>query len=280
MRILLAGVGFVGEKLAELLLDAGHEPIAVRRSDPGPRPYKLCLGDLANPETLAQIEGPLDALVYLASPDRGDDPSYQRAYIQGLSTTLSALTRRGDPLGRTLLTTSTAVYGEADGGWVDETTPTEPSSFRGRRLLEAENILLSGPFSAAALRLGGIYGPGRTGILRRVREQQTPLPTAARYSNRIHRDDAARAIVHLLLRNNIASHYNVVDSEPADLRDVIRFAADILECPLPAATNERGSPSRGHKRVSAKRLQDSGFHWNYPSYREGYRALLPEVVGS
>lgn len=274
MRILIAGCGYVGRHVAETLFAAGDDVIAVRRTPQTDSPFPQRAGDLLDPSTVSDLEGTIDGLVYAASPDRSEDGAYAQAYCDGLQTTLHALERRGDPVRRVILTTSTAVYGERDGAVVTETSPTNPSSFRGERLLEAEAIVAKGPFSGSAIRLGGIYGPGRTGYLRRVREGRAQMPAVARYGNRIHRDDAAGAIVHLLRLPTVAAVYNGVDEAAADLREVIRFAAELQSLPVPAPANPAPQQSDAGKRVSSERLRQSGYSFSFPTFREGYRALL------
>ena len=142
------------------------------------------------------------------------------------------------------------------------------------------------------LRLGGIYGPGRTRLIDQVRGGSAVIPAESRFTNRIHRDDAAAAIVHLcLMAAEPAPVYLGVDNEPAELGEVLRFLAGELGLPEPGraepasgvrggsgGTTGGGEPSRGgNKRVSNALLRGTGFEFEYPSFREGYRAILAGV---
>ena len=186
-----------------------------------------------------------------------------------------------------LFVSSTAVYGDAGGGWVDESTTPAPGGFSGRILREAEELLyrrLRGTgITPVVLRLGGIYGPGRTRLIDQVRGGTAVIPAGSRFTNRIHRDDAAAAIVHLCTMDAMPGPvYLGVDNEPAELGEVLRFLAAELGLPR-AAVGRRpergcGEPSRGgNKRCSNALLRGTGFEFAYPSFREGYRAILAGI---
>jgi nucleoside-diphosphate-sugar epimerase len=204
---------------------------------------------------------------------------------------------------------STAVYGDAGGGWIDERTTPEPGGFSGRTIREAEELLYSRlrgtGITPVVLRLGGIYGPGRTRLIDQVRGGTAVIPAASRFTNRIHRDDAAAAIVHLCTMAVVpAPVYLGVDNEPAELGEVLGFLAAELGLPRPASestvstagvsasggtsagggasggggTSAGSEPSRGgNKRVSNGLLRSTGFKFEYPSFREGYRAVLSGI---
>ena len=210
--------------------------------------------------------------------------------MDGLANVLDALENaRGhdggasrSPLRRVLFVSSTAVHGDADGGWVDESTTPAPGGFSGRLLREAEELLhrrlLGTGITPTVLRLGGIYGPGRTRLIDQVRGGTAVAPAEPRYTNRIHRDDAAAAIVHLCsMAADPGPVYLGVDNCPAELGEVQRFLAAELGLPLPASAvvGSDGGPSRGgNKRCSNALLRSTGFEFTYPTFREGYRAIL------
>ena len=179
---------------------------------------------------------------------------------------------------RVLFVSSTAVYGDAGGGWVDEGTTAVPGGFSGRVLLEAEELLHARfdgrGTEAVSLRLGGIYGPGRTRLIDQVRSGSAIIPEDIRYTNRIHRDDAAAAIVHLAtLPSEPAPVYIGVDDDAADLGAVLRFLAaemSLVEPPIGDAGPARG----GSKRCRNALLHSTGFDFIFPSFREGYRDIL------
>ena len=198
--------------------------------------------------------------------------------MDGLTHVLDALERDGVQPGRVLFVSSTAVYGDAGGGWVDERTPAAPGGFSGRVLLEAEQLIqarFSGTATTAtSLRLGGIYGPGRTRLIEQVRNGSAVIPEDVRYTNRIHRDDAGAAIVHLAtMAARPEATYVGVDNDPADLGTVLRFLAAEMGLAEPPA-GDAGPARGGNKRCRNSLLLSTGFTFTYPTFREGYRAVL------
>jgi nucleoside-diphosphate-sugar epimerase len=280
MRILVAGAGYVGAELASGLARAGHDVLTLRRSPaaealraaPGERLRWLAC-DLGDSRALAALalEG-VDALAYLVAADARDDASYRRAYVDGLASLLARLRADGS-LRRALFVSSTSVYAQDDGSWLDESSPAEPREFSGRRVLEGESVAHGAGCESVALRLGGIYGPGRTSLIERVRNGEARLPRAPHYTNRIHRDDAARACAHLLALPAPAACYVGVDCEPADQADVLRWLAEHLGAPAPRGDYDASAAPSG-KRCRSTRLRESGFAFEHPTFREGYAALI------
>lgn len=173
------------------------------------------------------------------------------------------------------MVSSTAVYGTGNGDWVDEQTPARPQSATAQVLLEAEDLLRTRSTNAVVLRLAGIYGPGRTRLIRQVGSGAARKTAAVSYTNRIHRDDAAAAIVHLMSMDSPAGLYLGVDDEPADRTAVLEFLSAELGVGLTwEADADAGARTRGNKRCSNALLRSTGFQFNYPTYREGYRAVL------
>jgi nucleoside-diphosphate-sugar epimerase len=284
-RCLIAGCGYVGAALAALLRDAGHDVHGLKRQPVGlPDGVAPLVADLADANSLAAafatLPGPPDVVVYAAAADRGDDDAYRRAYAGGLRNVVAALRT---PPACLLFTSSTAVYAQDDGAWVDEASATEPRDFRGARMLEAEAVVASCGWPAASLRLGGIYGPGRTRLIDSVRSGRAAIrPGAPRYGNRIHRDDAAGALAHLIAQaftgRALAPRYLGVDDEPSDEAVVLRWLAATLGVPEPPLRDDdagaRGGRSAFNKRGSNALLRASGYAFRYPTFREGYAALI------
>lgn len=283
-RVLIAGCGYVGTELGLRLVDRGHAVWAVRqRASLLPPELHPHSADLTDPDAVAKLPFPFDFVVFAAAPAAGTEEAYEQAYIHALSRVLEAASNRRPPK-RVLLTSSTSVYAQSDGGWVDESSPTRPSSFRGTIVLQAEEILRHSGSSFSILRLGGIYGPERTSLLDRVLAGEAVLtPGSSRYTNRIHRDDAASALLHLLELDPCAEVYVGVDEEPAELDEVLQWVAartgsHLLEGNYPGPESPPNQASRGlNKRCSSALLRASGFQFLYPSYRQGYSDLLAEL---
>jgi len=312
MTVLLAGCGDLGTEAGLRFAAAGHRVVGWRRSpEKLPAAIEGAAADLSSRE-LPPIPADTTAVVVAIAADSPTEDAYRAAYVDGLAHVLDAVLASGAGVRRVLFVSSTAVYGDAGGGWIDERTTPDPGGFSGRIIREAEELLYSRlrgtGITPVVLRLGGIYGPGRTRLIDQVRGGTAVIPAASRFTNRIHRDDAAAAIVHLCTMDAVPGPVYVgVDNEPAELGDVLSFLADELGLPRPASesaglsggaggvaagapasgtasttsaskSTSGGEPSRGgNKRASNALLRSTGFEFQYPSYREGYRAVLAGV---
>jgi nucleoside-diphosphate-sugar epimerase len=194
---------------------------------------------------------------------------YRLVYVEGLRNVLRGFAPR-----QFVITASTSVYAQTDGSWVDEMSETKPNRETGRILLEAEAIALSsGGFVA---RLSGLYGPGRSVLLRKFLSGEAVIEgDGTRWINQIHRDDAAKAVVHLLTRSAPAGIYNVTDNAPATQRQVYGWLADSFHRPLPPAGPPDLDRKRGwtSKRVSNARLRKTGWQPTFPTYRDAIPSL-------
>ena len=256
--LLIAGAGDPGSRRAALAAANGFDALALRRRDVSMGPgIRALRADLRTGEGFAAIPKRLDALVFCAAPDERTEAAYRTLYRDGLRRLLD----RGE-IGRVLFVSSTAVYAEDAGGEVDENTPADVTAFNGRVLLEAERELDAHP-DAAAFRASGIYGPGRERMWHRARRDE---PGEPRWTNRIHVEDVAGALLHLLQPLRIARVYCGNDDAPALEHEVVDGLRARLGLPALGAAD-------GHttgKRVSNARLRGSGWQPRYPTWREGY----------
>jgi nucleoside-diphosphate-sugar epimerase len=274
-RVLIAGCGYVGTALGQRLVELGYEVWALRR-DPSALPdsFKKIAADLAAPADLRGLPGQLDSVVYSASAGESSDAAYERAYVRGLANLLGVV--EAHAVRHVFFTSSTAVYAQADGAWVDEASETRPTHFSGQRSLEAERLLRASKTPGTVLRCAGIYGPGRTRLIDAVRQGTASM--SERFTNRIHRDDIAGAIVHLMKAAAAPSTLILSDDEPASQRDVTTFLAGKLGVPAPSVPPAEVSGRGGDKRCKNARLKATGYQLLYPTYREGYAAMLDGTV--
>lgn len=293
-RVLIAGCGYVGTRLGTVLAAAGDVAFGLRRNTESlPKEITPVAADLCVLDSLDAIPRQITDLVITTAPGGGDDERYRRAYVEGPENLLGFLQERGDPLGRVLLTTSTGVYAQADGAWVDESSATAPSHFSGKRMLEGEALIAASGVPSVAVRLAGIYGPGRTRLIDRVRSGEARAPSAPHWTNRIHRDDCAGLLATLLDLEAPPPVVVGVDREPVDLAVVQRFLAEELGVPVPLAQAPAAPPApttptapspppgsavgrraRSNKRCSSVLAHELGYRFLYPTFREGYRAML------
>lgn len=272
-RILLAGCGDLGLRAAQRLLAQGKEVFALRRSPPADDAdgIRWLRGDLTRPDTLRALPADISRVVYSPTPGARDEAAYRAVFVEGLQHLMAALVDA--PLRRVLFVSSSAVYGEHGDAWVDEATPTDPPGFNGRVLLEAERWLAAQPVPSVTLRLAGIYGPGRLQLVERIRAGQARVRRdPPHWSNRIHADDAAAAMTHLLSLHAPEPVYVGVDDTPLPMHVLYEHLAGLVGAPRP---EEGAAPAGvGSKRLRNARLRGSGFVFRWGDAREGYAALL------
>jgi nucleoside-diphosphate-sugar epimerase len=273
MTVLIAGCGDLGTEVGLRLAAAGRNVVGLRRRagllPAGIDGYSV---DLATAKPVVPPD--TDTVIVAIAAGNPDPAVYRAAYVTGLGNLLDALDDAGVTPRRFLMVSSTAVYDVDDGSTVDEETPATPGPGTDSILLEAEELLRSRIPTAVVLRLGGIYGPGRERLISQVRAGRATLADRSRLTNRIHRDDAAAMIVHLMLREpDPEPLYLGVDSTPVPGIEVLAFLAGELGLPEPEIV-ETGSRRGGNKRISNRRILETGFTFSYPGYREGYRAVL------
>jgi nucleoside-diphosphate-sugar epimerase len=275
-RVLIFGCGDVGIALGGLLAADGHRVYGLRRGARSiPSPLIPVAGDVTKPSTLKGLPA-VDYAFYLVAATGYSDAAYRAAYVAGVGNALLALGASQEPR-RFFFASSTSVYGQRDGSWVDETAPTEPEDFSGRRVLEGESAVINAPFPATLVRFGGIYGPGRQRLVERVRGGKACVDAPPQYTNRIHRDDCAGMLRHLMGLEIPESLYLGVDCEPAEECRVMTWIAHKLGVAAPPrvrATATEVSAQRANKRCRNARLQAAGYRFKYPTFREGYGALL------
>ena len=260
MKVIVAGCGFVGEPLRKSLVKAGHDVIGLTLS--GSVETEACdISDIGSIEGLAGSIGTVEAIVHCASSGRGEErvARYRRIYLEGCENLLAVF-----PSARLVFTSSTSVYAQTDGETVDETSPAEPSSATGEILRAAEEITLASGGQVA--RLAGIYGPGRSFLLRRFLEGEAKID--GRWINQIHRDDAASALEFLVARADAQGVFNVADDTPLWQRDCYEELSERFDRPPPTEAAPDPDRKRGwtNKRVSNTKLRGLGWMPSFPSY--------------
>lgn len=263
-RLLIAGCGDLGNRLAVRLQDWEVHGLRrnVSRLADGIVPLAA---DLSNPSTLAVASGRWDAIVYTATPGERSAEGYRQAYVNGMRHLLERASAD-----RLIMVSSTAVFGQDEGQRVDETAPTEPQRFNGQILLEAERVALDA--GGMVMRFSGIYGPGRDYLVRKVKSgpqgcrREPPI-----WTNRIHAEDCAAALAHVLKLAQPERLYLASDALPAPRWDVLEWLAEKLAVSGPVESPDEAGQG---KRVDANRLFESGFALQYPDYRAGYGEML------
>lgn len=283
MNVLLAGCGWLGREVARRLTARGDrvegvtrtEASALRLRESGIEARAL---DLARPGASRSLHGRYDGIVAMQSAAGRDAPAYKRAYIDATHTLLESEIASGSAF---VYVSSTGVFGQSDGSWVNEATTPQPTGATADLLVAAEQTVLdrsSHDAMARVVRCSGLYGPGRTGTIERVRNGSLTLGDGDdTWMNFVHRIDAANLIIAALDRGRPGAVYHASDATPTTRRDVVLWIAGRLGFdPLRRAADDAPRKTRGaNRRVSADASRlELGVGLLYPSFREGLLSHL------
>jgi nucleoside-diphosphate-sugar epimerase len=275
-KLLIAGCGDIGIRLAATLPVAHYRCYGLRRRvEQLPAGIEPMPGDLRDSAVGAQIAaGDFAVVVASLTPDERSAEGYRRSYVDGAQALVAALQQAPQAPRLLLWVSSTSVYGQDGGEWIDETAVAAPTSPTARELLAAEAVIRAAPWPSVIVRFSGIYGPGRDFLLRQVRAGSAG-PLAPQYTNRIHADDCAGVLAHLIERQRTGRElhdiYLASDDEPVLNTTVRQWLAEQMQ--VPSAPVQTGVAAAG-KRCNNQRLHTSGFALSYPTYREGYTHIL------
>lgn len=275
-NVLIMGCGYIGTHLGLLLAKNGHTVWGAKRKintlPEAIRPVKVDVTHLTD----ADLPESLDYVFYMVSPDDYSDEAYRIAYEHGVRNLLFALEKAHQKPKRVIMVSSTGVYGQQRGEWVDESSITEPMDFAGFRVLMGEETFLDSTFTVSIVRLGGIYGPGRENLIQRVKNGQAKCSVRSPFTNRIHLADAVGVLSHIMNLEEPDNIYVGVDSEPCSRNDVIQWVAKQLGIKVEWSDNPDRAIHRplSNKKCQNTRLLTSGYQFIYPSFKEGYGALI------
>jgi len=289
MRVAILGCGYVGIELGRQLSDS-HDVVGVRRSEDGVAAiedagFTGVQADITDAVDLRAVPD-ADVLVFAASSGgRGADAA-REIYVEGQRTVLDVFADREDSPERYVYTSSTGVYGDHDGDWVDEETEIEPTTEKTEVLAEAERVALDNAaesgIDGTVARYAGLYGPERYRL-----ERYIEGPVTEGYLNMVHRDDAAGSVAYLL-REDLARGevVLVVDDEPVSKWEFADWLAEEcgVESPPKRTKGQRLEESDlsdaaqrrilTSKRCHNDKLRELGYEFRYPTFREGYRDCI------
>jgi nucleoside-diphosphate-sugar epimerase len=293
MRVAILGCGYVGLELGRQLTP-DHDVVGVRRSDDGVAAiedagFDAVQADITDGDELAAVPD-VDAIVFAASSGGRGAEAAREIYVEGQQTVLEHFGERAESPDRYVYTSSTGVYGDHDGAWVDEETPLDPQTDKTEMLAAAERVALdrSGRYGVdgSVARYAGLYGPDRYRL-----ERYIEGPVTEGYLNMVHRDDAAGSVAYLLTedvaRNEVVL---VVDDEPVEKWDFADWLAQQcgVDVPPKRTTAERlddeslSAAARRRiqtsKRCSNDKLHKLGYNFSHPTFREGYAAAIESYL--
>ena len=280
---LVLGYGYLGRRVAALWIERGDQVWAVTRSASRADQIRAdgvtpIVADVTQCETLRGLPA-VDTLLYAVGYDRTAEPSIHEVYAEGLRHTMQAVAATPR---RVVYVSTTGVYGDAGGDWVDEQTPPAPAREGGAASLAAEGVLASGPWATrgVALRMAGLYGPGRLPYLDSLRRGEPIAAPRTGWLNLIHIDDAAAACDAAADAVSPPPVVCVVDDQPVERETYYASVAALLGAPPPTFTqpppgSPRAARAGANKRVRNARLREAlGVRLAYPTYTEGLRATL------
>ena len=281
-KLLLLGFGDINQRLAMLRKD-DTDITAVRRSLVSVDGIQCLAGDVTNRKFFSRlISQRPDQILITLSPSDHSEQGYMSTYLAAAETLVEAAEQINyQP--EVIFVSSSSVYGQNQGELIDEESPCEPSRYNGQILLKAETCLLSANLPATIIRFSGIYGPGRYRLIKLSEAEPDTEPELIQWTNRIHADDCARAIAHLLdlpaaKRETV---YLASDSEPVPSHSVRQWIKQHLagnEPTLETCFDNNSRKEHKGKRCNNARLLKTGFEFKYPSYKQGFPEIIAQYL--
>jgi nucleoside-diphosphate-sugar epimerase len=279
-RILIAGCGDIGSAVGTMLVDDGHEVYGLKRHPPEEmQRIRYIKADLTKSGDIEQIDTNFDLVIYILTPDDRSEHAYRRAFVIGVNNLLTVFSRKNIDA-RFLFVSSTSVYGQSHGEWVDESSVTAPGIITGQTLVLAEKSFLSYSKNNCIVRFSGIYGRKLSHLLDAVVKDGMVQYEPPYYMNRIHREDCIRAIYFIsnkmIAGEEVDSIYLASDDDPASKWDVFNYLAGKLGVERPEKAI-LPPDSEQNKRCRNTRLKQLGFEFKYKSYRQGFDSVEPSA---
>lgn len=270
----------MGLEIGRRLGASGHEVFGLRRTPDSATELdhagiKPVIGDVTRPQDWKGLPPNFDWVVNAVSSSKGGPAEYRAVYVEGTRQLLEWL--RTKSVRKYVSISSTSVYAQTDGSWVDEKSATEPISETGQVLVEAEKLLLNAAetIPLVILRASGIYGPDRGHLFQQYLRGEAEISgDAQRYLNMIHRDDLAGAVIAALERGRPGEIYNASDDAPVPLQEFFEWLAMTLNRPMPPITAAAVAARKRaitNKRIANSKLKaETSYRFQYPTFREGY----------
>jgi nucleoside-diphosphate-sugar epimerase len=285
MTKLVFGCGYLGLRVALGWRERGHRVFAVTRSAERAKKFASLgltpvIADVTNPASLRALPT-AETVLYAVGYDRSGGQTIAQVYVEGLANVLAALANDAE---RIVYISSTGVYGQSHGEWVDENSPCLPVREGGEACLAAERQLQNHPLGrrVAILRLGGIYGPGRIPRRSELEAGRPILAPAEGFLNLIHVDDAAKIVRLADARAGLPCLYNVTDGQPVLRKDYFDELTRLAGAPAPRFEKPPPSDPRAERAVSDKRVSNDKLlaelqpAFAFPSYRDGLATILAQ----
>lgn len=278
-KILIVGCGAIGYELANVLAESGHEVTGLKRNPPATHQEKFqyIKADITIAADLDVLTYDFEHVFFIVSADSRNENSYREIYGTGINNLIDKFAQSSISA-PWIFVSSTSVYGQAKGEWVDEDSPALGSKDTSRAIVAAEQLLMALNPENVIVRFSGIYGPGREYLLRMARQAPTIQQNPPYFTNRIHQTDCVGVLAFLLEQRmagvSLQQCYLVSDDEPAPLWDVISWLAETMSCSPPSPDNAVKDDTNMNKRCRNDRIKKLGYQFHYPNYKKGYRELI------
>lgn len=280
--VLIIGCGDLGTRLGMAMSSEGWEIYGIRRNvNHLPPQIKGIAIDLYRTEISPNWPRKnIDYIVFCVAPNREDKVDYKNLYCDGLKNVLNWLKQSQQQPKHLFVVSSTAVYAQDDGSWVNEDSPTMPSSSQGKNMFVMEQLAFNSNIPTTSVRLSGLYGPGRTYLINQARQGVFYPTQPLLYTNRIYISDAANLMYKLINYHqagySLNDYYIGVDDTPSSIQEVLTWLQEKLD--VSELRTQLTQRRAGSKKLSNKRAKSIGWQPAYPSYKEGYEQILKDLI--
>ncbi len=236
-KILIIGCGAIGTELGNRLSEKGHQVTGLKRNPPASdlSQFNFLAADITSANTLEKLDMDFDYLFFIVSPNERSEKNYRDLYEVGLNNLLNQFGHANSP--KWFFVSSTSVYGQNQGEWVDEESPAQPDNVCSQLIRQAELRLMDLSPDNTIVRFSGIYGPGREYLLRTAKQSPAIQKNPPYYTNRIHQQDCVGVLVFLLEQRlagvSVKSCYLASDDDPAPMWDVMSWLTHQMQCKAP-----------------------------------------------
>ena len=277
-KILIIGCGAIGLQLAYVLVGKGHQVTGLKRNPPKTDAGNIdyFTADITSPADLKDLATDFDFLYFILSPDGRNEENYRAIYESGLNNLLDKFSQAGSNP-HWIFVSSTSVYGQSEGEWVDEDSIAQPVNATSQLIRQAELKLMERDAENIVVRFSGIYGPGREYLLRMASKAPIIQQIPPYYTNRIHQLDCV-GVLAFILECRLAGValeqcYLASDDDPAPMWEVMSWLAEHLKC-QPPTVKSVGNDGVMNKRCSNRRLKALGYQFLYTGFKDGYLELI------
>lgn len=278
MKIYLAGCGKIGQRLGAALQADGHEPVGLKRQYTN-MDFPIIPVDLSSKSATQTLPMDADIILFTVTPSHYDETRYAQVYDTILGNVIDwAAQHTVPPL--VILVSSTSVYGQQNGEWVNENSTTEPTLFSGWWILFGEQQLRQRLQNTLTVRFSGIYGKQRTRLIQKALSGKPIQKKPPLWTNRIHETDCVGVLQFLINRyhagRELETLYLVSDDTPVTQYDICAYICEALNNPPPPVKTKVTS-TQLNKRCDNTRIKALGYCFHYPDYQSGYEQIVNTI---